>query len=671
MSGETARTDAGSATAASAGSDWQVDDAADLYRMDAWSDDFYVVNGDGRVAVKPRRDAELTITIADVLAEVRRRDIGLPVLLRFMDVLRARVRRINTAFRAAIEECGYRNDYRGVYPIKVNQLHEVVEEVLDAGQAFGVGLECGSKAELIAALPYLKDDDTLLICNGVKDRTMLSLILSAQRLGKNVIPVMEKFAEFEQLMRLTGETGLETQFGVRIRLRTAGSGKWADSGGYRSKFGISLPELIEIVERLQRDRARRMRSCCCISTWAARISDIRILGQATTEIAQIYAELKHRGVPIRYLDVGGGLGVDYSADNGCRCHSLHAAGIRGRRGVVDRGRLQRARSGAPGTDLRKDGRALTAHHSVLVVETLGAYQKDRIATDYAAPEAAHDLVKRLAALHTDLLQASPGSLDPRELLATYHTVDAAHRDAATMFRLGYLPLEQDALVERLYWSLCALILKGLREADPDPLPQEFFELEEKLVDQYLCDFSVFQSMLDHWAIGQAFPIMPLERLTERPGRRALLVDLTCDSDGKVSEYVSSNDDKSFLELHALEPGKPYYLGIFLMGAYQDIMGDAHNLFGRVSEVHVYADGEEDGNFWIEKVIPGLRVQDMLAQVQYFPNDLRRRMEELVKAKIEAGDIRPKRGMQILTEYEACFGQETYYDTRTHSPVTPQ
>jgi len=238
-----------------------------------------------------------------------------------------------------------------------------------------------------------------------------------------------------------------------------------------------------------------------------------------------------------------------------------------------------------------------------------------------------------------------------------------------MFRLGYLSLEQDALVERLYWSNCSLLLRRLREADPDPLPPEYHDLEERLTDQYLCDFSVFQSVLDHWAIGQAFPIMPLERLAERPDRRAMLVDLTCDSDGKVSEYVSSNDDKSFLELHALRPGEPYYLGFFLMGAYQDIMGDAHNLFGRVSEVHVYADREEDGNFWIEKTIPGIKVQEMLAQVQYFPNDLERRMNELVKEKIEAGHIRPKRGMQILEQYVACFQQETYYDTRIPATVT--
>jgi arginine decarboxylase len=641
--------------------DWQAADAAELYRLDSWSDGFFVVNDDGNVAVQPIEDSELRITIMDVVAEARKQGITLPLLLRFQDVLRARVQRINHAFRDAIAESGYKNTYRGVYPIKVNQLQEVVDEVFDAGQPFNLGLECGSKPELIASLPYLKDDETLLICNGVKDRTMLSLILSAQRLGKNVIPVMEKFAEFEELMQLAADAEVQTQFGVRIRLRTSGSGKWADSGGYRSKFGISLPELIEIVEQL---KASGQTDAFVLLHFhlGSQITNVQILKQAAKEISQIYAELVQRGLPIRYIDVGGGLGVDYSVDNeeGAIHYSLQEytnAIVTSVAEVCDQ------RDVPHPILVSESGRAITAHHSVLVVETLGSYQKDRIADDFKAPADADDTVKRLAALHNELKIAKPGEWEVSEFLEAYHTTDSVHRDAATMFRLGYLSLEQDALVERLYWSNCALVLQHLRAADPDPLPQEVYELEEKLVDQYLCDFSVFQSVLDHWAIGQAFPIMPLERLNERPTRRALLVDLTCDSDGKISEYVSSNEDKTFLELHPLKAGEPYYLGFFLMGAYQDIMGDAHNLFGRVAEVHVYADHEEDGNFWIEKTIPGIKIQDMLAQVQYFPNDLQRRMNELIKSKIEAGEIRPKRGMQILEQYLACFQQETYYDTR--------
>jgi len=644
---------------APAAADWRAADAALLYRLDAWSDGFFAVTGDGSVAVRPKDGSELAIDVMAVVEEARRQGLGSPLLIRFFDVLRSRVKRINEAFREAIREYEYGNEYRGVYPIKVNQLHEVVEEVLDAGDPYAMGLECGSKAELIAALPYLEDDDMPLVCNGVKDRTMLSLILSAQRLGKNVIPVMEKYAEFEELMELAEERETDTQFGVRVRLRTSGAGKWADSGGYRSKFGISLPELMDIVTRLK-DSGRTDAFRLLHFHLGSQITNVELLRQAAKEITQIYAELHGLGLPVEYVDVGGGLGVDYSADNeeGAIHYSLqeYANAIVGSIGEVCDQR------GVPHPVIvSESGRAITAHHSILVVEALGAYQKDRIAPDYAAPDDAHDTVKRLAELHAELRDGRDA--DVSGLLEAFHTVDSLHRDAATLFRLGYLPLAQDALVERLYWSTCSLILRGLRAADPDPLPAEFHELEERLVDQYLCDFSVFQSVLDHWAIGQTFPIMPLTRLDERPDRRALLVDLTCDSDGKIAEYVSSNEDKTFLELHSLKPGEPYYLGFFLMGAYQDIMGDAHNLFGRVTEVHVYADDEEDDGFWIEKVIPGIKVGDMLAQVQYFPNDLERRMDRLVKARIDAGKIRPKGGMRILEEYLACFQQESYYDTR--------
>lgn len=646
---------------------WSLDDARELYRIDAWSDGFFGINGQGHVAVKPFEDQELTIDVMDVIAEARRRNIAFPLLLRFQDVLRARVRRLNLAFTSAIDEAGYDNRYRGVYPIKVNQLHEVVEEVLDAGKPWDMGLECGSKAELVASLPHLASDDLLLICNGVKDRSMLSLILSAQRLGKSVIPVMEKYAEFEQLMALADDAELPPQFGVRIRLRTAGAGKWADSGGYRSKFGVSLPELIDLVERLEQ-AGRRDALALLHFHLGSQIADIQVLRQAVREMAQIYAELVKRGINVRYFDVGGGLGVNYSGgyDETGINYSLQEyanAVVYAVKEVCD------SQAVAHPVLMSESGRGITAHHSLLVVETLGAYRKDRVPEGFAVAADAHPLVRDLAEILERVGSEKVKPLRVSQLLEACHDVVQIHRDAATLFGMGHLPLEQNALVERYYWSCCSALLKRLRAAEPDPVPVEYHELEEKLVDQYLCDFSVFQSMLDHWAIDQPFPIVPLHRLDERPARRALLVDLTCDSDGKVSHYVSSHEDKSFLELHPLESGQPYYLGFFLMGAYQDIMGDAHNLFGRVSEAHVYGDGEEEGNFWIEKVIPGIEVQEILAQVQYFPNDLQRRMEAIVKAKIEAGSIRPKRGMEILEQYTQFFRDGTYYDPHDDSSVS--
>ena len=640
---------------------WTVADAAELYRINVWSDGFFVVNEKGHVAVRPFEDEALSIDVMDVIAETRRRNVGFPLLLRFQEVLRARVRRLSQSFADAIGDAGYKNEYRAVYPIKVNQLHEVVEEVLDAGKPYGLGLECGSKAELVATLPHLESDETLLICNGVKDPGMLALILSAQRLGKNVIPVMEKYAEFEQLIELAAEADATTRFGVRIRLRTAGAGKWADSGGYRSKFGISLPELIEIVGRLESDGGGHQFVLLHFHL-GSQISDIQRLKQAAKEVAQIYADLIKRGMPIRYLDVGGGLGVNYSGgfEEGSINYSLqeYANAV-----VSAIGEVCDARGVPHPVLISESGRAMTAHHSMLVVETVGAFQKDSVGDDYQMPADAHRMTRNLGDI-LDWLRSSPeDGFAAEELLECYHDVVEIHREAAALFGMGYLALDQNALIERMYWSSCAAILKHLRVAEPDPQPPEYFELEEKLVDHYLINFSVFQSMLDHWAIQQPFPIMPLQRLDERPTRRGLLVDLTCDSDGKVSQYVSANVDRNFLELHPLQPDCPYYLGVFLMGAYQDIMGDAHNLFGRVAEAHVYGDAEEEGNFWIEKVIPATRVQDILGQVQYFPNDLQRRMEAIIKDKIDSGLIRPKRGMEILDQYMASFQDQTYYTPR--------
>jgi arginine decarboxylase len=572
-------------------------------------------------------------------------------------VLRARVQRLNQAFATAIADYEYRGIYRGVYPIKVNQLHEVVEEVIDAGTPFGLGLECGSKAELVATIAHLESDDTLLVCNGVKDRGMLSLILAGQSLGKNVMPVMEKYGEFLHLLELADAAGQAVQFGVRVRLRTGGAGRWASSGGYRSKFGITLPELMNVIERMRASELPH-RFALLHFHLGSQISDIRRLKQAAKEFAQIYAELRQRGMPIEYLDVGGGLGVNYTGglDEGSINYSLQEyanAVVSAISEVCDLRQVPHP------TLVSESGRAITAHHSMLVTETVGAYRKDQAGQDIEIPAGAHRLVESLGEILEVLRDTADEDVEIETLLEAYHEVIEIHQEASTLFGMGYLSLEQNALIERMYWSSCAAVLQQLRVAEAGGSHPVLQELEEKLVDQYLVDFSVFQSMLDHWAIQQPFPIMPLERLAERPTRRGIVVDLTCDSDGMVSQYVSSSEDKKFLQLHELNRGEHYHLGIFLMGAYQDIMGDAHNLFGRAAEMHVYADAEEEGNFWIEKVLPGTRVQDILEQVQYFSNDLHRRMQAMVKSKIEAGEIRPKAGMAILDQYMGSFQEETY------------
>jgi arginine decarboxylase len=636
--------------------EWQVQDATELYRISSWGDPFFFANANGHMAVRALDEAGTTIDVVDVVNELRRRGVQFPVLLRFQDVLRAQVRRVNEAFRSAIAEANYANIYRGIYPIKVNQLHEVVDELLDAGRPYGMGLECGSKAELIACLPQI-DGDTLLVCNGVKDRTMLSLMIAGQKLGQNIVPVIEKYSEFNDLKGLAFSTGYMSQLGVRVRLATRGSGRWSESSGTNSKFGLNVAELMRMVNELEASgqQAKLVLLHCHIGS---QVSDIQVLKQATKEVTQIYAELVKRGLGLKYLDVGGGLGVNY--DKG---HLDEDAGINysleeyANAVVFTVKEVCDANEVAMPVLVTESGRALTAHHSVLIVPVLGAHSKDDPNQDLTVAETAAEPVHAL----NKILAALPKTRKQSELLEAFHDVNERLEEVRQLFTLGYLPLAERALAESLYWRICTILLRALKR-NPETSRPEIVELEDQLTEQYLCDFSVFQSMLDHWAIGQPFPIVPIDRLDEQPDKRAILVDLTCDSDGKVTHYVSSRDNR-FLPLHAPANGTPYYLGFFLMGAYEDIIGDAHNLFGRVTEAHVYADAEEPGDFWIEKIIHGTAVQDMLAQVQYFPNDLHRRMSELVRAKIQANVVRPTQGMEILDQYMACFPQTTYCDTR--------
>lgn len=652
-------------TAPVARESWSAADSAELYRVESWGAPYFFINDAGHVGVRAFDERGTAMDLALIVAQLRERGVALPALIRFQDILRAQVRRLNSAFADAIAEAGYGNVYRGVYPIKVNQLHEVVDELLDAGRPYGMGLECGSKAELIAALPQV-DGETLLICNGVKDRSMLSLMLAGQRLGQNVVPVVERYQEFEEIKALSAETDGVGRLGVRVRLATRGSGRWSESSGVNSKFGLSIVELDRLVTDLESlGLANRLVLLHCHI--GSQIADIQVLKQAAKEVARIYAELVSRGVGLEYLDLGGGLGVNY--DKG---HLDEDAGINyslqeyANAVVFSVKEVCDANEVPPPVLVTESGRALTAHHSVLIVPVLGASAKDDPTRELPDPEDPAEPLLGLRRIRDYL----PDITATGDLLEAYHDSNERLEEVRSLFSLGYLDLKQRAAAEALYWRLCSELLVRLR-AQADPQVPELAELAGLLTDQYLCDFSVFQSMLDHWAIKQPFPIMPVDRLAERPSRRGLLVDLTCDSDGKVSHYVSSLQDNGFLPLHELEPGRHYHLGFFLMGAYEDIVGDAHNLFGRVAEAHVYADAEEPNGFWIEKIIRGTEIQEMLAQVQYFPNELHRRMNELVRAKISDGVVRPTQGMQILDQYMTCFAGNTYCDSNDRERGTKE
>jgi arginine decarboxylase len=635
---------------------WSTEAAAELYHLSGWSEDYFRIDQRGNVVADVDRNGRRQIVLEKVLARVSEEGLQTPLVIRFQDIIASRVGQLNDAFNAAREEFGYEPPYRGVYPIKVNQLHEVVDEILAAGRAYGMGLECGSKAELVAALPYL-GDETFLICNGYKDEEMFELILTGQRLGKTVIPVIEKFDEFQLLDRMATDRGIEAEFGVRIRLMSSGSGKWAESGGDGSKFGVTIPELLQIMACLQA-QGRQKSLALLHFHLGSQVSQIQSLRAGVKEITRIYTQLADRGMQVKYLDVGGGLGVNYEADLANPEEGINYTLQEYANTVVSTVQeLCQAENVPPPILVSESGRAVTAHHSVLVVDVLSAYEKEGVSDEFVPSEDDHAVI---CALHETLSWLREDTiLRPAELLEAYHDATEKRHEAESLFGFGYLPIEQKGLAEQLYWSACKSINERVRASAVEWVPAELDALDRLLVEQYLCDFSVFQSILDHWAIGQRFPIMPLSRLDEKPSKRAVLVDLTCDSDGKVNRYVSDNEDKRYLDVHALKPGEPYRLGFFLMGAYQDIMGDMHNLFGRVAEVHVYADDGEPDGFYIEKRIPGARIKEILALVQYFPQDLKQRLEKMMMKEVQAGRLRRVEAVRLLERYAQMFDETTY------------
>ena len=646
--------------------EWTLERAASLYHIDTWGRPYFRINDRGNVAVLSENDLE--VDILDVVEEVRSRGVQLPVLIRFQDILRRRVIELNERFAAAIEEFEYQGTYQGVYPIKVNQLHEVVLEILDAGEPYNFGLECGSKAELLAALPHLDRDDRLLICNGYKDSTMMGMILAGQQIGKCVLPIIEKYYEFEDFLAAGDKAGVTSpRFGVRVRLSTTGSGKWAESGGDASKFGVPIPQILQIVERLTREE--RLDAFRLIHFHiGSQIRDINTLKGAVREAARVYAKLRKLGVGVEYIDVGGGLGVNYdSIDSGLE-QSINYTVQEYVNGIVYTIREVCDIEGVPHpTIVSESGRALTAHHSVLIVGVLSSTRKDLPLPRPGIGEQDEPVIRELDGLLDQLDRfVINGERGERQRIARsleiYHDAVEKRGEADQLFALGYLDLEEKGKAETLYWMILQGLMSVLSAFDRESLPSDLYYLDDLLVDQYLCDFSVFQSMLDHWAIDQLFPIMPIHRLVDQPSRRGTLVDLTCDSDGKIDRFIGDDEEQSFLPLHRLD-GTPYYLGCFLMGAYQDILGDMHNLFGRVNEVHVYADEEEPGNFYIETSIPGTSVREALSLVQYAPSDLRKRMDEIIRKKVRQKEIRPKKGVELLDEYMNALKEYTYYNFR--------
>ncbi|MGC3999062.1 MAG: biosynthetic arginine decarboxylase [Anaeromyxobacter sp.] len=636
-----------------AASDWSIERAAQYYNVAGWGAGFFSVNDKGHVVVHPMGPGGPTIDIMDVVEDIQERRIGFPCLVRFQDVLRARVKQINEAFGKAIAEQSYGARYYGVFPTKVNQMREVVEEILDAGAPYRYGLEAGSKGELLIVLGMNADPEALTICNGYKDEEFLRLALLGRKLGRKVIVVIEKLSELPQLLRLSDEMGVEPMIGLRSKLTTRGTGKWEGSSGDFAKFGLTIPEMIHAV-RILKEAGKEHCAKLLHFHVGSQLTEIRVVKDAVNEGARVYAKLRKLGLPIEYFDVGGGLGVDYVGTRGGGYSSSLNYSLEEYAGDVVYN-VQRicANEGVPEPHIvSESGRAAVAHHSCIIMNVFG-----HIEIGSAEEIAAASVPQPNEAKVVREMREIIAGLTPRNRAETYHDAAAKKEEALQMFKLGILGLEERAVVESLFWML----VRGIAELNRGKkrLPRDTKDLGDKIADQYMANFSLFQSAPDHWAFDQLFPILPLHRMGEAPTRDATIVDITCDSDGKIDRFIENDGVDETLSLHALRPGEPYFLGMFMTGAYQDIMGDMHNLFGRVNEIHVFVDDEDPEDFYIEEVVPGDTIEKVLSRVQYEPADLFRRVKTAIDQKIKEGAIRPKEGVSLGDFYEQVMKGYTY------------
>ncbi len=630
---------------------WTVADAKDLYLIDKWGLGFFDVNKTGNLVVHPTRNPALGFDLRELIEELIERGIDPPVLLRFTDILRARIDEINHAFNESITQYGYQGRYRGVYPIKVNQHRQVVENIVEFGRPYDFGLEAGSKPELLLAIALQDNDKALIVCNGYKDHEYIETALFATKLGRQVIIVVEKLTELELILAESERLGVRPNIGLRVKLSSQGRGKWEGSGGDRSKFGLFVSELLHAVEVL--------RECNYLGSFqllhfhlGSQITSIQTIKEALREATKIFVELHKLGVPLRIINVGGGLAVDYDGSQTNFASSANYTLKEYAADVVSAVFEACHENGIPHPDIvSESGRALVAHHSAVIVEVLGTTEMG--ANEFAVPTLGepHELLKSIIEVER--------TFSRKNFQEAFHDAVQLKNEALSLFNLGYLDLKTRAQVESVFWKVCQKILKFIRELELDYVPDELEGLELYFADTYYGNFSVFQSVPDHWAVKQMFPVLPIQRLNQRPTRRATFADITCDSDGKVDQFIDLRDVKDTINLHSIRGDEPYYCGIFLTGAYQEILGDLHNLFGFTNTVHVSI--LEDGVYQIDRVIPGENVSEVLAQVQYTKPDLMNAMRKAVEMGVAQKRITLKEAKQILTQYEQGLGGYTYLE----------
>ena len=625
-----------------------VSDATELYEVDRWGKGYFSISPQGHMLVHPTKDPGRSIDLKQLTDHLMLRGIGLPVLIRFRDILRHRLGDIANAFKSAIAQHNYTGRYICVYPIKVNQQRQVVEEVLDFGREHGFGLEAGSKPELLAVAAQAYND-TPIICNGFKDAEFIEMAMLAQKIGRNVIPVVEKYTELGLILKYAERVGVRPQIGMRVKLAARGSGRWQGSGGYRSKFGLTVAEVLRGLDEL---KARGMEDCFQLLHFhlGSQIPNIRIVKGALNEAARVYAELVKAGAGLQFIDVGGGLGVDYDGSQTNFESSVNYTLEEYANDVVYHVQAVCDDAGVKHpTIVSESGRAIVAYHSALIFNVLGvsAFGEEKM-PEGISPETAEQPV-------VDLLETYQ-NLTVRNALESYHDAQQALDMALNLFTGGYLPLDQRCQAENLYWTILVKLRKLV--AQMEEVPEDLQGLDDAMADTYFCNFSLFQSCPDSWAIKQLFPVMPIHRLNEAPTHHAVLGDITCDSDGKIDQFIDRRDVKRTLPLHTLN-GDPYYMGVFLIGAYQEILGDLHNLFGDTHAVHVSLD--DRGNVVLDAVIKGDTVREVLDYVEFDADTLVRKLRHDVELAVREGKISFEESGHLLQFYEDGLQGYTYLE----------
>jgi len=628
---------------------WKRETAESTYGFNRWGYGYFQVDDEGFVCVDPNRSG-IRVRILDAMAEAMDQGLKPPFLLRFQDILRDRVDQLNLCFRQAIQGEGYTGRYQGVFPVKVNQLREVVEEILEAGEQYDYGLEAGSKPELMITLTLLKDAKRLIICNGYKDDAYIRLALLGRKLGKKVILVIEQLSELANIIRIADEMQVEPLVGFRVKLLTQGEGKWAKSSGEAAKFGLTTPEVLTAASQLKQAGLQDSLRLLHFHV-GSQVPNILTIKNAVIEATRYYCELKNMGFPMGYLDVGGGLGIDYDGSHTNFESSMNYTMAEYARDVVYNIQevCQERKVKVPDI-VSESGRAIVAPHSVLILEVFERIS--RTETEKSSQEVPVKSEKLIDGLLYTL--NNPNRYHPLE---RYHDALQKRDEAFSLFNLGYLSLDTRAYVETIYWKICQQVVSQLDKSSYEH--EELLALKSSLADQYVCNFSLFQSLLDH-SLDQLFPVTPLHRLNEKPTVDATLVDITCDSDGKIDKFIALEDEvEDTLPLHPLIEDEPYYLGIFLGGAYQDIMGDMHNLFGKVPEAHVFLEDDEEDGFYIEEIISGARISDVLDDTQYNASDLIRSMKKQIDRATKNDQIKPREGVRLLKFYQETL-QGTMY-----------